>query len=465
VLISDHRLVGLDSFATLTIVAESGAAVPVIALVDEIDLRTSMLLVRAGAVDHIRVGHLGRLAPVVERELSRAKAERDRRQAEMRRREDEARLAQALKMESVGRLASGVAHDFNNLLAVMIGSADLAREKLGDADDQLFAALDEILSAGSRARELVRQLLAVGHRQSVDLAALDLNAVVGAALPDLRSALPATIELTTTLSPDLCPVQGDASLLVRALMNVVTNARDAMGAGGRLHIETANVTAGDDDPGIPPGGYVRLAVADSGPGMDAETGTRIFDPFFSTKDPGRGAGLGLSAVYGIVQQHGGHVRVRSEPDHGSTFFVYLPQATRSKAGDRAQADAGRRREATTVVVVEDEPAVRSLVARMLASQGYQVVEAEDGAAAIRHAGQLPELDLLVTDVMMPGLSGPQVRERIVALHPGCRVLFISGYPDHVLGEHALLVAGAPFLEKPFTLGELTTKVRRALADT
>ena len=464
VIVSDHRLEGLDAFATLTIVSRSGRDIPVIAITDDIDPGAAVRLIRAGADDYIQTSHLGRLAPAIERELLQKSSRRERQQGEARQRAIEAQLAQALKMESVGRLAGGVAHDFNNQLAVMIGWADLARAGLSD-DDDLRPALDEILEAGSRARDLVRQLLALGRRDPLELAPIDLNAVVAAAVADFQAALPPSIDLTTTLAPELGSVEGDATQLAEVVTSLATNARDAMGTCGRLRIETANVLVGDEasaGAGVPPGAYVLLTVADSGPGMDTEPRTRAFDPFFSTKYQGHRAGPGLSAVYGIVQQHGGHVRVRSDDGNGSTSSIYLPRTTDTHPSTDVQTKADRRRDAATVMVVEDEPAVRSLVARMLTNGGYRVVEAEDGTAAVRLAGELPTLDLLVSDVMLPGLNGPQVRERIAALHPGCRVLFISGYPDNVLGEHAVLVAGRPFLEKPFTVGELTDKVRQVL---
>ena len=461
--VSDHRFEDLDTFATLAILSQTGLDIPVIAVAGDLDQRTAVRLMRAGAQDYVHVGRLHRLGPIVERELLQTRANHEREQTDAQRREAEVHLAQALKMESIGRLAGGVAHDFNNLLTLMIGSADLARTGLSEHDAGLREAFDEILSAGDSARHLVSRLLAVGRQQPLDVSPIDLNAVVTETVADLRATLPATIDLTTSLTPDLSPVDGDAPLLGKVLMSLAANARDAMGTSGRLRVETSNVQVGEPAE-VPPGTYVLLAVVDSGPGMDAETSARIFDPFFSTKEPGLGAGLGLSAVYGIVQQHGGHVRVQSDPGHGSTFNVYLPCATRGPTSTPTDAETQQHPAATTVMVIEDERTVRSLVSRMLASQGYRVVEAEDGAAAIKLATELPSLDLVVTDVVMPGLTGPQTRERITMLHPGCRVLFISGYPDNVLGEHAIPVAGLPFLKKPFTVGELTAKVRQVLAD-
>jgi signal transduction histidine kinase/DNA-binding response OmpR family regulator len=379
--------------------------------------------------------------------------------------EDQFRHAQ--KMEAVGQLAGGVAHDFNNLLTAIRGYADLVQETL-EKDDQRRADLDEIVRAADRATALTRQLLAFSRKQVLQPTLLDLNALVSDTTKMLRRLIGEDVTLVTALAPEPVPVRADAGQLEQILMNLAVNARDAMPQGGRLMIETSNVVLDDSEAmqrsDLRPGPYAMLAVTDSGVGMDAETRRRLFEPFFTTKERGRGTGLGLATVYGIVKQSGGYIWVYSEPDQGAIFKVYLPRA---EDGGTAVGDALDMKAAPTgnetVLLVEDQLAVRSLSRLLLERAGYKVLDAADPAEAEQifreHAD---EIDLLVTDVIMPGSSGPTLFGRLSTLRPDLKVLYMSGYTDDAVVHHAGLPAEVTFLQKPFTADGLMYKVREAL---
>ena len=384
------------------------------------------------------------------------------------RQELERQLRQAQKMEAIGHLAGGIAHDFNNLLTAISGYAQLLASDLDPADERR-ADVDQILDASDRAARLTRQLLAFGRRQVLHPEILDLNAVVRGIDALLRPLIGDTIELTVALDPELGGVQADPSQLEQVIMNLVTNARDAMLSGGHLTIETANVeldsTYVASHPDAQAGPHVLLAVSDTGTGMDAATMARLFEPFFTTKEPGKGTGLGLATTYGIVKQSGGNIWVYSEPGVGTTFKVYLPRV--DPADGPAEASARRTPEGSiggteTILLVEDDDAVRALAETILAGYGYTVLAAPNGAVALEVANAADSIALLVTDVMMPGLRGPELAERLVALRPGLRVLYISGYAAEAVGNHDMLERGAHYLEKPFTPEALARAVRSGL---
>ena len=384
------------------------------------------------------------------------------------RRELEAQLRQTQKMEAIGHLAGGIAHDFNNLLTAISGYAQLLANDLGPADERR-ADVEQILDASVRAARLTRQLLAFSRRQVLHPEILDLNGIVHGIDALLRPLIGDTIVLTVALDPELGSVRADPSQLEQVIMNLMTNARDAMPAGGRLTIETANVeldrayVASHVDSHSGP--HVMLAVSDTGVGMDAATMARLFEPFFTTKEPGKGTGLGLATTYGIVKQSGGNIWVYSEPGRGTTFKVYLP---RVEGDGRAGRVADRRVSETpvggteVVLLVEDDAQVRALAETILAGHGYTVLTAPNGSAALQVAAAADSIALLVTDVMMPGLRGPELAERLVALRPGLRVLYISGYAAEAVGNHDFLAQGANFLEKPFTPNSLARAVRAVL---
>jgi PAS domain S-box-containing protein len=379
----------------------------------------------------------------------------------------EEQLRQAQKMEAVGRLAGGVAHDFNNLVTIIQGYSELLLERLS-ADDTGARLVAEIRNAGDRGTAIIAQLLAFGRKALVEPVVLDLNAVVADAGSMLRRLIGEDIELTVTLDPALWPVKADRIQIDQILLNLAANARDAMLQGGHLGLTTRNVSVEantvESAPGVPPGDYVRLSVTDTGCGMDDETMARVFEPFFTTKDVGKGTGMGLAVVYGIVRQSGGYIEVKSEPRKGSTFDVYLPRARAEAPGEeRPEAAPAPTAGRETVVLVEDEDAVRSLAREVLSRHGYTVLEAKDGPDALRlcqrHAGPI---HLLVTDVVMPQMSGLRLADRLRALRPTAKTLFISGYLDDVLSEYGASAGEITLLKKPFSAATLARKVRDVL---
>jgi PAS domain S-box-containing protein len=374
-------------------------------------------------------------------------------------RELEERLRQSQKLEAIGRLAGGVAHDFNNMLTAIGGYNALALEH-APAGSALHDDLEEIRKATDRATLLTRQLLAFSRKQILQPELLNLNGIVVDMQAMLRPLIGEDVLLTTDLDPALGPIEADPGQLQQVLLNLVVNARDAMPSGGTLTIETRNADVGPDDPAIAAGRYVTLVVRDSGQGIDAVTLEQIFEPFFTTKESGKGTGLGLATVYGIVKQSGGYVAVDSEVDFGTSFTIYLRRADEGRAARVEEAVEPVLETASTasstVLVVEDEELVRNLVRQVLEQAGYDIVEASNGADALELAGSR-RVDLLLTDMTMPGLTGREVAERLRASQPELKVIYMSGYADGEALEH-----GAEVLEKPFTFDVLTEKVGRVL---
>jgi len=381
------------------------------------------------------------------------------------RRQLETQLLQAQKMEAVGRLAGGVAHDFNNLLTVILSYSDLLLEDLPtDAPDR--EDVEQIRQAAVAASSLTRQLLAFSRQQVLEPRVLDVNTVVASTEKLLTRLLGEDVSLTTSLAAALGAVKVDPGQLEQIIMNLAVNARDAMPRGGRLSIETANVEMDESyvhgHPLARPGHYVMLAVSDTGTGMDAATQARIFEPFFTTKEAGKGTGLGLATVYGIVRQSSGFIWVYSEPGHGTSFKIYLPRVDEpvSPAGAPAPQVVGG---SETVLVVEDVAAVRAVTRQMLERQGYCVLEAANGATALSLARQHHSaIHLLVTDVVMPEVSGRELADQLVQLRPDMKVLFMSGYTDDAVVRHGILQEGIAYLQKPFTPDTLARKVRAVL---
>jgi GAF domain-containing protein/CheY-like chemotaxis protein len=376
-------------------------------------------------------------------------------------------LTQASKMEAVGRLAGGVAHDFNNLLTVMMGRTDLLLENM-DHGDPRRPAIELIQKTTSRAADLTRQLLAFSRKQVLRPAVLDLNAAVANVSEMLRRLIGEDITLVTALAPALGQVKADPGQIEQVIMNLAVNARDAMPHGGRLTLETANVEldAGyaRKHLGARPGPHVMLALSDTGVGMDAATQARIFEPFFTTKGPDKGTGLGLATVYGIVKQSDGNIWVYSEPGRGTTFKIYLPRVEEAALPAPSIATSGRPpRGMETILLVEDEEAVRDLARDVLRTRGYTVVEASDASEALRICERHPgAIEMVLTDVVMPGMTGRDLADRLALLRPAIKVLYMSGYTDNAVIHHGVLDAGTVFLQKPFTPAVLAHKVREVL---
>ncbi len=380
----------------------------------------------------------------------------------------EAQLMQSQRLESIGRLAGGVAHDFNNLLTTIVGNTELALDSL-PADHPVRADLSEIAQSADRATGLTRQLLAFARKQLIEPRPIDLNQLVLEMDKLLRRLIGEDIELATLLETDLWRVRADPGQIEQVIINLAVNARDAMPNGGKLTIETKNVLLDHDYAhrhiSASPGTYVLLAISDTGTGMDEETQGQIFEPFFTTKAPGYGTGLGLATCYGIVKQHGGNIWPYSEPGHGSTFKIYLPQFEAPAEARPQPIDAGGLPRGTeTILLAEDEPSVRMLAARVLRSLGYTVIEATNGDEALKLAQSAdgPVIKFLLTDVVMPQMSGQILAERIKEHHPDIKVLFISGYTDNAIVHHGELDRHVIFLQKPFSPSALARKVRAVL---
>ena len=379
----------------------------------------------------------------------------------------EAQLLQSQKMESVGRLAGGVAHDFNNLLGVITGYGDLLLQEIGPGHPS-HRRVVEIRKAADRAASLTRQLLAFSRKQVLQLRVLDLNAVVAGIEPMLRRLIGEHIDLITALDKGLGRVKADLGQVEQVIANLAVNARDAMHKGGKLLIETGNVELdavyAATRPDARPGPHVMLAVSDTGHGMDADVLAHMFEPFFTTKAPGQGTGLGLATVYGIVQQLGGQVMVYSEVGRGTSFKIYLPRLEAAADQPQVAAVSGPPPRGTeTVLLVEDEPALRVLVEEILTKGGYRVLQKEKPEDALAlAAGHAGAIDLVLTDVIMPNMSGRQMTDALRLGRPSIRVLFMSGYTDDAISHHGILEPGTHFLEKPFTADGLLRKVREVL---
>jgi len=380
----------------------------------------------------------------------------------------EEQLLQSRKMEAIGQLAGGVAHDFNNLLTVICGYGDLLK-KQPDLSAVAREYADEILEAAKRAAQLTRQLLAFGRRQVLQLKTVNLNNVAADLEKLLRRLIGEDVELRTSYAPDLGLVRVDPGQIEQVIMNLAVNARDAMPKGGRLTIETANIDFDGKHPdqkAMPQGGpHIMLTVSDTGSGMDSETVARIFEPFFTTKAIGKGTGLGLAMAYGIVKQSGGDIRVDTEPGRGTTFKIYLPRLERAveTVSEPAPFNLSTFKGTETILVLEDENALRTLIRQVLCQAGHTVLDTGDPDEAIQLCEHHPgKIALLITDMVLPKLSGPQVAERILQLRPGVKVIYTSGYPGKASIPNGHRQNGAAFFEKPFTPDTLVRKVRSML---
>jgi PAS domain S-box-containing protein len=379
----------------------------------------------------------------------------------------EDQFRQAQKMEAVGRLAGGIAHDFNNLLMVISGYTEVLLDQLAP-EHPLYSKAKAIRQASDRASTLTRQLLAFSRKQHLELKVIDVNAIVTDMERLLRPLIGEDIELNTTLALAVGCTRADAGQLEQVIMNLVVNAKDAMPNGGKISIRTSSVTLDDssrpENTFIKHGPYVMISISDTGEGMDRETQARIFEPFFTTKEKGKGTGLGLSTVYGIIKQSGGYVFVQSEPGHGTAFTIYFPRVDEPRDALGAMpvlnaASGG----SETILLVEDEESVRQLVRETLAARGYRVLEANNGNAALALAGRHSDtIHLIITDIVMPGLSGHELVEQLAPARPGVKVLYLSGYAQDAFTTPVASNSQQAFLQKPFTLQTLSRKVREVL---
>jgi len=393
----------------------------------------------------------------------------DRKQAEESLRVADERLRAVQRMEAVGRLAAGIAHDFNNLLTAILGSTDLLLEALSPDHPAREHAL-ESRQAAVRAADLTRQLLAFSRQQVLAPRVLDLNDVVGEVERLLRRLIGEDVTLRTVLAPDLAAVRADATQVEQVLVNLAVNARDAMPRGGTVTIETANVSLDGayvaNQPLVAAGDYVMIAMSDTGTGMDAETQARVFEPFFTTKARGKGTGLGLATVYGIVKQSGGYIWVYSELGIGTTFKIYLPRVAGGEVAEPpivVPVPTATLHGSETILVVEDQEEVRTLIRKTLEARGYHVLTAANGAAALTTAAAHPgPIHLLLSDVVMPGMSGREVSRLLSPTRLSMRTLYVSGYTDESIVQHGVLEGGVEFLQKPFTAEGLLRRIREVL---
>jgi signal transduction histidine kinase len=458
IVLSDYYLPTFDAPGALAVLQASGYDVPFIVVSGSVGEDTAVAAMRAGATDYIMKDRLQRLPPAVAKALAEAAVRRERLQLQQ-------DLARAQKLEAIGRLAGGVAHDFNNVLTAILGSAELLMMDTPPGE-HAREEVEIIRDAAVRAQDLIRQLLAFSARQVLQPVVLDLNDLIRDLGRMLRRLIGEDLTLDTDLAGDLGAVRADPGQVEQVLVNLAVNARDAMPDGGRLAIRTENVDVTDGGD-VPAGPYALIEVTDTGTGMDAPTLARVFEPFFTTKERGKGTGLGLASVYGIVRQSGGHIAVTSTPGVGTSFRIHLPRVDAPVDTSRAARVVSVPAAGTeTLLVAEDEQMVRVLIRKVLEQAGYTVLLASGGAEALqlaaRHAGPI---QMLVTDVVMPGMNGRELARRLLELRPDTKVLYLSGYADDAVERHGVLDPGTAFMQKPFSPGALASRVREVLGGT
>lgn len=466
IVLSDYNLPQFSGPEALRLLKQTGSSAPFILVTGSLTEEVAVKCMKDGAHDYILKTSLTRLPSAVQSALEKVKTieEKIRAEAALRLSEEQLRVSQ--KLEAVGQLAGGIAHDFNNLLTVISGYSELVLNRLTEGDNNR-PKIEEIKRAAERASTLTRQLLAFSRKQVLQPKLFDLNHLVTDMSEMLRRLIGENIEMTTIIGQE-APINADPGQIEQVLMNLVVNARDAMPNGGRLTVETARVEFDEAYASthfnVRPGSYAMLAVSDTGSGIDAETRKHIFDPFFTTKEPGKGTGLGLSTVYGIVKQSGGSIWLYSELGRGTVFKVYLPAAIQMEVqSDTSPAQAMMPRGTETILVVEDEPHIRQLALDCLAYYGYNVMSSANGLEALQLIERLRQpVDLILTDVVMPKLSGRELSERITAIEPSIKVLFMSGYTNDAVVNHGVLDGATWFIQKPFTLEALATRVREVL---
>ncbi|MBW2738864.1 MAG: response regulator [Deltaproteobacteria bacterium] len=474
----DYSLPSFDCPAALEVYRQLHLEIPIIIVSGTIGEEVAVECMKSGATDYVLKDNLSRLSPVVKRALEEIKIYRENKQAEKKMKEMQAQLIQSQKMEAIGTLAGGVAHDFNNLLTVIIGNAQLALMNV-IKDESLRKEIEDIKKAGEKAASLTRQLLAFSRKQIVQPRILNINELLTDIEKMLGRLIGEDIELLTIPAPALWQVEIDPCQIEQVIMNLAINAKDAMSIcadcaavrppGGKLTIGTANADLDKNyfrERGIheeKPGHYVMLAVSDTGSGMDKETREHIFEPFFTTKEVGKGTGLGLSTIYGIVKQNNGFIWVYSEPGKGTTFKIYLPKVKNAKPEEKKQTPVDDPGGSETVLIVEDDDNLRKLAQKALLQHGYKLLVAEDGEDALKVCKEYDgQIDLMITDVVMPKMGGREAADRLQPLYPQMKVIYMSGYTNNAIVRHGVLSPELNFLEKPFTPEGMARKVREVL---
>jgi two-component system, cell cycle sensor histidine kinase and response regulator CckA len=489
IVISDFHMPNFDGLMALQVFKEAELDIPFILVSATVGEETAVLAMKQGAHDYIMKGNLTRLAPVVQRELREAemRAQQRRTQSALQQREEQ--LRQSQKMEAIGRLAAGAAHDFKNVLTVILGQSQLLmREK--DVSASQRSKLEHIQNATDKASSLIVRLLAFSRKQELKPQALNLSTEVNAMKPMLAPLLGNSIQFVVLPEPNLGSCEVDANSLEQVIINLVINARDAMPSGGTVTIGTANLSITQENAvhhgGVPQGDYILLTVTDSGTGMTEETRKHLFEPFFTTKESGKGTGLGLSTCYGTIHQSGGHIVVHSELGKGSSFRVYLPRVKSNAVNQSTDTDPALNGECPeeafletptpelsdasgvsgTVLLAEDEQVIRELMASTLREMGCNVLEAGDGEQALRllenSNGQ--EIDLLLTDIVMPVMGGKELAYKVGSRFPATKIIFCSAYPEKLGVRNGMFDKQIPFLQKPVTTDALKLKVREVLGD-
>ena len=460
-ILSDFSLPEFDGLSALKIARARQFDVPVIMVSGTLGEEQAVDSLQGGATDYVLKDNLVRLAPAVRRAMQEVEDRFEREKLQ-------GRLIESQKMEMVGQVTGGVAHDFNNILAVIVGCNDLMMQELAP-DSLLRKYAEEIRQAANRAIGLTRQLLIYSRKQAVQSSVLNLNDVVQDMDTMLQRLINKNIEMTIVPGKKIGQIKADSGYVGQVLMNLVVNARDAMPNGGKLTITTHNVTLDKSyasiNKDVIPGDYVMLNINDTGTGMTDEVKSHLFDAFFTTKEIGKGTGLGLATCLTIVKQSNGHIEVQSKLGIGTTFKIYFPRVEQPvellakplKARELAHGTE-------TLMLVEDDPSVRHLACTMLESQGYSVLQANNGQEGFRmaHVNKNGPIDLVITDVVMPKISGKVMAEWLKAAYPNLKILFTSGYPNDVIAQYGMLEPGSAFLQKPFTLAELSSKVRELL---
>ncbi len=459
--ISDHSLPGFDGMSALKITREKSPDLPFILMSGTMGEEFAIESLKSGATDYVLKQRRSRLVPALYRAMREVEERAERKLLQE-------QFLQAQKMEVIGQLSSGVAHDFNNLLGIIIGNNDYMLGKI-PAEDPLRKNSEEIQHATERAAAVTRQLLVFSRNQTVQPIVLDLNEVIREMDKMLFRLIDHPIEMALHLAEKVGRIRADSGYLGQLLMNLVINARDAMPDGGTLTVSTSNIVIGEDEDRseekIPSGDYVLLSVRDTGIGMTAEIKARLFEAFFTTKPKGKGTGLGLATCLTIVKQSNAHIVVESEPGQGATFKVYFPRVEQPLAASSRRHPSGELARGTeTILIVEDEALLRSITSSALESQGYIVLQAGSGQEGLRvateHKG--PPISLVITDLVMPQMSGTEMVEKLKPNFPDLRILFTSGYTADAISHHGVLNSGIAFLPKPYTLAALTGKIREVL---